>query len=70
MTEYDVDFTDVEQPHTKNLGTMKVWQVPSESRKGKVHIVAVTPDLSDAICSCEGFQYHRTCKHLKEIMGL
>ena len=44
----------------------KVTEFPSSSRPGLTHEVRVTPD-DELVCTCEYFQYNRTCKHIDQV---
>lgn len=46
-------------PHDLNT-----FLVESRSRPGEHHIT----DLEELTCSCESFQFHKTCAHLKSLM--
>jgi hypothetical protein len=43
----------------------KVYDFPSETRAGVVHQVTVSK--SGARCTCEGWQYRQSCKHVMEV---
>jgi len=57
-----------------NLGYVKVdgpvravYKFPSQSREGLYHYVFVFGDGRGVQCSCEGWQYHRNCRHIHEV---
>lgn len=49
----------------------EVYRVMSESEPGLYHVVAVHYDAGevpiDWICSCKGFNYRKTCWHVREL---
>ena len=59
------------KPALEDLGLGRVWQVASESRPGKyhyvVHVEAQPDGLPTLRCSCEGWQTHQRCWHVKQI---
>lgn len=45
------------------MGVARVYSVPSSTRS-KTHYVLVFDNENGRQCTCEGFQYNRTCKHV------
>lgn len=52
-----------------------VWEVPSSTESGVIHIVAITSSHAEPhwVCSCKAFQFrHRsavpTCKHVNAVL--
>lgn len=43
----------------------KSWQVKSDSRKGGFY--TVTQEGSFFSCTCLGFQFHRSCRHINKV---
>jgi hypothetical protein len=43
--------------------------IESSTRKGKFHIVTVGDDDIVKACSCEGFTYQKSCKHIRIVQG-
>jgi hypothetical protein len=49
-------------------GTAKVYQVPSEMTLGETHLIFDVKkgrSRHAIVCSCPGFKYNDTCKHVK-----
>ena len=44
---------------------LKEWKVES-SKAGKVYLVKETPN-GKKTCTCDGFHYRRTCRHINEV---
>lgn len=44
---------------------IRIVKVESKSNPGTYHKVALYKD-GDAICTCDGFKYRNTCRHIKE----
>ena len=47
------------------------YAAPSASNPGQAYeIIVHSPDGWDVSCNCKGFQFRRTCKHVREVQRL
>jgi hypothetical protein len=58
------------KPHVEDIGTAQTWLTASASEPGKNHItvmLAKAHPLGNFLCSCPGFQFGKTCRHIDEV---
>jgi hypothetical protein len=53
------------ETHTQKVITVSAWEVKSDSRKGGSY--TVTRDGNHYSCTCLGFQYRKSCRHIIKI---
>ena len=49
------------------IGTAKVYRYPSASREGRHHYVMVFDNSNGVQCTCEGWQYTGSCRHILDV---
>lgn len=58
-----IDAVDGKLPDTTKK--IQIVEVPSKSEPGTTHKVAKLAD-GEVVCTCKGFEYRKTCRHIRE----